>query len=71
MNCINCNKRIPAARRAALPGTLTCIACSQEKMKLGVTIWNDKSTPSLEIMDEVKAERFRRLEQIDGRLSRL
>lgn len=70
MNCVTCGRKIPAIRLAALPDTVTCVNCSEEQIKVGVTIW-DKSTPSLEIMDQAEADRFGRLERLDGRLGRL
>lgn len=34
MNCVHCSKRIPAARKKAIPGVDSCIEC-QEKVESG------------------------------------
>ena len=38
MKCIKCGELIPEGRLKALPGTKTCTACSNAKMKGVVTI---------------------------------
>jgi phage/conjugal plasmid C-4 type zinc finger TraR family protein len=30
-NCVECGEEIPQARRRALPGVRTCIACQEER----------------------------------------
>jgi len=36
MNCIKCNKEIPAERLEALPNTDTCVNCSSVKKYKGI-----------------------------------
>lgn len=47
--CTNCGAEIPAARRAALPATETCIGCSEERKVQGLMVWDGKHTPILEV----------------------
>jgi len=62
MNCIECNKKIPRARLDALPETQTCVRCSKEEKRIGITIW-DKTTPELIMVNGDEARRLWHLER--------
>jgi hypothetical protein len=65
--CIKCGAIIPLERMELLH-TKTCVNCSEEKPKLGITVWS-KSTPELVIVDDI--DRFKELENFDGCMTRL
>ena len=70
MKCVGCEVEIPEERLEVLPGVKTCVKCSDEKARVGVTVW-DSGTPILIITDEETFEATQKLENIDGRSSRL
>ena len=61
MLCTNCLNLIPEERLLALPNTQTCVNCSQEVAKVGITIW-DKTTPHFFVVEPEVAQEYRRLE---------
>lgn len=57
MNCTICEKGIPALRLIALPGTRTCIKCSQAARVAGFPLISGKTTYSeLQIVKQETAE---------------
>ena len=70
MKCSECGKDIPPERLEILPETRTCVVCSKEQRRIGITVW-DKKTPELVIVKQEEADFFWRMEKVDGRLSRL
>ena len=56
-HCQHCQQTIPEARLAALPGTHTCIACSQTGRKAGFPIISGKTSYSeLQLVDQDLAQ---------------
>lgn len=70
MKCAKCKIKIPRERLDVIPDTKTCVKCSDIEPLFGITVW-DKTTPELLIVDEATAQRFWKLERLDGRLGRL
>lgn len=64
INCELCGKPIPKMRLKALPSTTTCVKCSQEKPKMGATIW-DKTTPELIISNSEEIELIKTMEKMN------
>jgi len=57
MNCLICDKDIPELRLQALPGTKTCIECSQAARVAGFPLISGKTTYSeLQIVNQETAE---------------
>lgn len=57
LHCHSCQQPIPAARLAALPGTRTCIQCSNIGRKAGFPIISGKTSYSeLQLVDQETAQ---------------
>jgi hypothetical protein len=57
MNCMICEKEIPTLRLQALPGTKTCIECSQASRVAGFPLISGKTTYSeLQIVKQGTAD---------------
>ena len=66
MNCIKCNIKIPPKRLEILPGTKTCVNCSTESPKRGVTVMRgsgDHTWVDLEVLTQEQFEAFEKLEK--------
>lgn len=68
--CIHCGIIIPERRVQVLPHTRTCVNCSTEQKKHGVTIITGKSEYSqIQIVDEATAIDFNAKQQRRGLVS--
>ena len=59
MNCVICKNEIPPKRLEVLPNTKTCVNCSQESPKRGVTVMQGSGAHTwvdLMVMDQDEFE---------------
>jgi hypothetical protein len=68
--CVKCGDPIPQERLENLPGTQTCVKCSDVEKRIGFTAW-EETTPELVIVNPADFERLQKFEGFDGRQSRL
>jgi hypothetical protein len=71
MNCINCGIEIPEGRLKAIPGTQTCVSCSDTAKVAGFRVITGKSTyTEMQIVDQKKWIELNMKQQRRGTVSR-
>lgn len=67
MLCKNCQAEIPEARLKALPGTQTCVQCSNTSKVKGFTVVEHKTGNWIQIVDSQTHKELSRLDHSKGR----
>jgi DksA/TraR C4-type zinc finger protein len=60
--CVECERSIPAARLAAMPGTRWCVRCADSRTERigGNMVWSHKTAPELELRPLSEAREWHR-----------
>lgn len=67
MNCTKCNTEIPEERLEAIPGTKTCVGCSDVEKYVGFMDFYHKTAPELVMIRSNDKEAVRRAERVHKR----
>ena len=71
MDCIKCNNEIPPKRLEILPGVKTCVNCSTETAKRGVTVMRGEGDHTWIDLDIMTQEQYEQMEEITNTPSKL
>jgi hypothetical protein len=67
MNCVICDKEIPALRIKALPGTTTCVNCSTVAPKRGRVVSLGEGDHTYNELDIMDGETYRKVLSLEKR----
>jgi hypothetical protein len=66
-NCIKCNTEIPVERLEAIPGTLTCVKCSDVGDIMGFMVFDHKTAPYVIMVNKNNKEAVRQAKRANRR----